>query len=55
MPSGSPPEHVQAFLRAPRPAIIGSLLANGSPRRAADGKPGKPPGCPESARWPEAP
>jgi Pyridoxamine 5'-phosphate oxidase len=33
MPSGSgpPPEHVQTFLREPRPAIIGSLLANGSP------------------------
>jgi hypothetical protein len=31
MPSGSPPEHVQAFLRAPRPAIIGSLLADSSP------------------------
>jgi hypothetical protein len=33
MPSGSgpPPEHIQVFLREPRPAIIGSLLANGSP------------------------
>src|SRR5215471_4446628 len=33
MPSGSgpPPEHIQAFLRQPRPAIIGSLLADGSP------------------------
>jgi hypothetical protein len=33
MPSGSgpPPEHLQTFLREPRPAIIGSLLANGSP------------------------
>ena len=33
MPSGSgpPPEHVQTFLREPRPAIIGSLLADASP------------------------
>jgi hypothetical protein len=33
MPSGSgpPPEHIQVFLREPPPAIIGSLLANGSP------------------------
>ena len=29
--SGSPPEHIQAFLHQPRPAIIGSLLADGSP------------------------
>jgi hypothetical protein len=35
MPSGSPPEHVQAFLRAARPAIIGSLLADGSPSTVA--------------------
>jgi hypothetical protein len=33
MPSGSGhlPEHLQTFLHEPRPAIIGSLLANGSP------------------------
>jgi PPOX class probable F420-dependent enzyme len=33
MPSGSgpPPEHLQAFLRQARPAVIGSLLADGSP------------------------
>ncbi len=35
MPSGPPPEHVQAFLRQPRPAIIGSLLADGSPSTVA--------------------
>ena len=34
MPSG-PLEHVQAFLRQPRPAIIGSLLADGSPSTVA--------------------
>jgi Pyridoxamine 5'-phosphate oxidase len=31
MPRGALPEHVQAFLREPRPAIIGSLLGDGSP------------------------
>jgi hypothetical protein len=35
MPSGPPPEHIQAFLREPRPAIIGSLLADGSPSTVA--------------------
>jgi hypothetical protein len=35
MPSGPPPKHVQAFLRQPRPAIIGSLLADGSPSTVA--------------------
>jgi hypothetical protein len=35
MPSGSLPEHIQAFLREPRPAIIGSLLADGSPSTVA--------------------
>ena len=35
MPSGPPPEHVQAFLRGPRPAIIGTLLADGSPSTVA--------------------
>jgi PPOX class probable F420-dependent enzyme len=37
MPSGSgpPPEHLQAFLRQPRAAIIGSLLADGSPSTVA--------------------
>ena len=35
MPSGPPPEHVRAFLRQPRPAIIGSLLADGSPSTVA--------------------
>ena len=35
MPSGPPPEHVQAFLREPRPAVIGSLLADGSPSTVA--------------------
>jgi PPOX class probable F420-dependent enzyme len=35
MPSGPPPEHIQAFLRQPRPAIIGSLLADGSPSTVA--------------------
>jgi hypothetical protein len=35
MPSGSPPEHIQAFLREPRPAIIGSLLIDGSPSTVA--------------------
>jgi hypothetical protein len=31
MPRGFVPEHVDAFLRGARPAIIGSLLADGSP------------------------
>jgi hypothetical protein len=35
MPSGPPPEHIEAFLRQPRPAIIGSLLADGSPSTVA--------------------
>jgi PPOX class probable F420-dependent enzyme len=37
MPSGSgpPPERLQAFLRQRRPAIIGSLLADGSPSTVA--------------------
>jgi len=35
MPSGPPPAHVQTFLREPRPAIIGSLLADGSPSTVA--------------------
>jgi pyridoxamine 5'-phosphate oxidase-like protein len=35
MPIGPPPEHVQGFLRQPRPAIIGSLLADGSPSTVA--------------------
>jgi hypothetical protein len=35
MPSGPPPEHVQTFLREPRPAIIGSLLADGWPSTVA--------------------
>ena len=35
MPSGPPPEHVQAFVCGPRPAIIGSLLADGSPTTVA--------------------
>ena len=35
MASGPPPEHIQAFLRQPRPAIIGSLLADGSPSTVA--------------------
>jgi PPOX class probable F420-dependent enzyme len=35
MPSGPIPEHIQAFLRQPRPAIIASLLADGSPSTVA--------------------
>jgi Pyridoxamine 5'-phosphate oxidase len=35
MPNGPPPEHVQVFLRRPQPAIIGSLLADGSPSTVA--------------------
>jgi len=35
MPSGPPPERLQAFLRQPRPAIIGSLLADGAPSTVA--------------------
>jgi PPOX class probable F420-dependent enzyme len=35
MPNGPPPEHIQTFLREPRPAIMGTLLADGSPSTVA--------------------
>src|SRR6185436_1976081 len=35
MPEGPVPDHVDAFLRGARPAIIGSLLQDGSPSTVA--------------------
>jgi hypothetical protein len=35
MPHGPVPDHVEAFLRGARPAIIGSLLGDGSPSTVA--------------------
>jgi PPOX class probable F420-dependent enzyme len=35
MPAGPVPDHVDAFLRGARPAIIGSLLQDGSPSTVA--------------------
>ena len=35
MPAGPVPDHVDAFLRGARPAVIGCLLADGSPSTVA--------------------
>jgi PPOX class probable F420-dependent enzyme len=35
VPVGPVPDHIDAFLRAPRPAVMGTLLADGSPSTVA--------------------